>query len=130
MGGRGRYGGARGGRREGKGRVIVKMGEEEDAGRLLGLAHSIGSWYELVVELLQDLSGDDGVIELHKTVPRHRAAEGEWTRDFHTVMLTCSHADTDCRQCTIGLGELCWHNFEHRHINMSIISVMAHSLRY
>ena len=63
-------------RREGKGRVIVKMGGEEDSGKLLGLAHSIGSWYELVVELLQDLSGDDGVIELHKTVPRHRAAEG------------------------------------------------------
>ena len=38
-------------------------------GGLLGLAHPIGSWYELVVELLQDLSGDDGVIELHKTVP-------------------------------------------------------------
>ena len=65
--------------------MIVKMGEEEDAGRLLGLAHSIGSWYELVVELLQDLSGDVGVIELHKTVPRHCAAEDECTRDFHTV---------------------------------------------
>ena len=77
----------------------MKMGEEEDRGRrLLGLAHSIGSCYELVVELLQDLSGDDGVIELHKTVPRHCAAEGECTRDFHTVMLMCSHADTDCGQ--------------------------------
>ena len=81
------------GRREGKGRVIVKMRP---------LAHSIGSWYELVVELLQDLSGDDGVIELHKTVPRHCAAEGECTRDFHTVMLMCSHADTDCGGCRIG----------------------------
>ena len=67
-------------RREGKGRVIVKMGGEEDSGKLLGLAHSIGSWYELVVELLQDLSGDDGVIELHKTVPHHHAAEGVYKR--------------------------------------------------
>ena len=81
----------------------------------------VGSWYELVVELLQDLSGDDGVIELHKTVPRHRAAEGEYTRDFHTVMLTCSHVDTDCGQCTRGLGELCRRNSEHRHTNVSII---------
>ena len=54
-------------------------------GGLLGLAHPIGSWYELVVELLQDLSGDDGVIELHKTVPCHRAAE--WSGQETSIQL-------------------------------------------
>jgi len=59
--------------------------------RPVGLVHSVGSWYELVVELLQDLCGDNGVIELHKTVACHYAAEGKWIRDLH--LFRCSHSD-------------------------------------